>query len=247
VQLSPDYSSGYINRELMVLIIVPVLNEYENLLIFLKGIDALDSPDRYIKFIFVDGYSTDGSYELLQTINHDSIIIRSTPRGIYDAYNKGLDCAEDAKYIMFMGADDLVLPGLITLCESIDRGVIRHPLIVAQSQFSPGSEISTHRFDQFNLLGSNFCHQSILFRSDLFLKKRFDVRYRVMADWVMNLQLIKKYGRLIHYTPLLISRYFKGGYSGTSRDLRWEICHYALKIRYLGYRKCLKYLLVKGR
>ena len=65
-----------------------------------------------VEHLIIDGASTDGTRELLAGYPHLRVI--SEPdRGIYDAFNKGLDLAR-GEIIHFLNSDDLLVPGALT-------------------------------------------------------------------------------------------------------------------------------------
>ena len=62
-----------------------------------------------IELIVVDGQSNDGTAELLA--RYPSItVVRHPPRGVYDAFNKGLEAAT-GDIVCFLNGDDLLAPG----------------------------------------------------------------------------------------------------------------------------------------
>lgn len=66
-----------------------------------------------VEFIIIDGSSTDNTLEIIR--KHKSYIDfwKSEPdKGIYDAWNKGINVAK-GEWIMFLGADDELLPDSI--------------------------------------------------------------------------------------------------------------------------------------
>jgi glycosyltransferase involved in cell wall biosynthesis len=65
-----------------------------------------------IEHLIIDGASTDGTREMLAEWPHLRVV--SEPdRGIYDAFNKGLDLAR-GEIVHFLNSDDLLVPGALT-------------------------------------------------------------------------------------------------------------------------------------
>jgi len=65
------------------------------------------------EFIIVDGGSTDSTIDIIR--NNNSAIdnwISEPDKGIYDAWNKGVALAT-GNWIMFLGADDMLMPGAL--------------------------------------------------------------------------------------------------------------------------------------
>lgn len=65
-----------------------------------------------VEHLIIDGASTDGTRELLAEYPHLRVVSESD-RGIYDAFNKGLDLAR-GEIIHFLNSDDLLVPGALT-------------------------------------------------------------------------------------------------------------------------------------
>jgi len=67
------------------------------------------------EFIIIDGGSTDGTTDIIEA-NKDmiSFYLSEKDQGIYDAWNKGVKHTK-GDWIMFLGADDILLPNAICL------------------------------------------------------------------------------------------------------------------------------------
>jgi glycosyltransferase involved in cell wall biosynthesis len=67
-----------------------------------------------IELIVVDGYSTDNTIKIVKSSELADIIISEPDEGIYDAWNKGIS-ASSGLWIMFVGADDQLMPETLNL------------------------------------------------------------------------------------------------------------------------------------
>jgi glycosyltransferase involved in cell wall biosynthesis len=66
-----------------------------------------------IELIIIDGLSVDNTTQIIERYNEQiDCFISEKDSGIYDAWNKGLEYAS-GKWIQFIGADDILLPGSI--------------------------------------------------------------------------------------------------------------------------------------
>ena len=66
-----------------------------------------------VELIIIDGRSTDGTVDIIK--KYEKVVdywISEKDEGIYDAWNKGIEVA-NGKWIMFLGADDILLPNAI--------------------------------------------------------------------------------------------------------------------------------------
>jgi len=70
--------------------------------------------EKNIEFIIIDGNSNDKTLDIIR--KHEQYIdywLSEPDEGIYDAWNKGIKVA-NGEWVMFLGADDILLPGAIS-------------------------------------------------------------------------------------------------------------------------------------
>lgn len=92
-----------------------------------------------IEWIVVDGASTDGTLDL---IRDSGDVIRSwiseADKGIYDAWNKGLQLAQ-GEWVLFLGADDQLLPDAIeSMLKVADESPVTLDLITGKTGLYSG-------------------------------------------------------------------------------------------------------------
>lgn len=100
---------------------IPNLNKIEYLPACIESMLAQSCPDW--KCIFVDGYSTDGSWEYIQQFADDSrfLILRGKQEGMYVDWNECLKYV-DTEYFYFLTSDDTCYPDLVsTTTTALDR------------------------------------------------------------------------------------------------------------------------------
>lgn len=69
--------------------------------------------DRDFEWVVMDGGSTDGTVELLRSLDDLPLVWHSAPDfGIYDALNKGIELAR-GEYYLVVGADDVLEPAAV--------------------------------------------------------------------------------------------------------------------------------------
>ncbi len=95
----------------VVSVITSVYNGAEGIERTIRSILAQNYPG--VEYIVVDGGSGDGTVEILKRYN-DSIDywVSARDKGIYDAWNKGVQLAK-GEWIAFLGSGDVYLPGLL--------------------------------------------------------------------------------------------------------------------------------------
>jgi len=146
---------------------------------------------------------------------HSVRIVEQEPRGVYHAYNRGLDEVR-SPYVMVMGCDDRLLPGLDTAIDSIAGH--RRPHLVAACALAEGYGIVRPTRFRWGLIFRIWCQQGLLYRSDLLANRRFDCHYPVQADHKLNMELVSDRRTEIAYRDDVICHFSSGGLSGTHRD-----------------------------
>lgn len=143
------------------------------------------------ELIVIDGDSTDGTREWLDSQRHRLATVISEPdAGIYDAMNKGVAAAR-GQWVLFLGADDRLAHAsvLATTAHLLDQNAAA--VAVGEARFDDGR--------RYTFAGSaaairrNFVHhQAALYRRFLFHRHGgFDTTLRIQADYDYNLRLLQ--------------------------------------------------------
>jgi glycosyltransferase involved in cell wall biosynthesis len=152
---------------------------------------------------------------IVQKKLHDVRIVEQEPSGVYPAYNRGLDEVRTA-YVMVIGSDDLVLPGLDGVIEAIPANDWPH--LIAASALMQNLGISRPSRRRWGLIFRNWCQQGLLYRSDVFAEKRFDPKYKIQADHKFNMELVSDHSTQILYRPEVVAHFSSRGISQTESD-----------------------------
>lgn len=139
-----------------------------------------------IEYIIIDGGSTDGTVDIIK--KYESKIhywISEPDKGIYDAMNKGIDKAI-GEWINFMNAGDsfcdnnTVEQCVLSIKNNSNTDIIYGDTIAI---FKNGKFLSTPK--NINLLNKHtvFCHQSSFIKTSVASKYKFDVKYKILADY----------------------------------------------------------------
>jgi glycosyltransferase involved in cell wall biosynthesis len=121
-------------------------------------------------------------------------VLSEPDRGVYDAFNKGIDRATgDA--LIFLNSDDLLTPGTLALAQQIFQNAIGTQIISGGCEIfrrtDAGKEIKMHCYDdprqnQLNFRNVTLGYPNInarIFRRSVFDKLgRFDLAYAIASD-----------------------------------------------------------------
>lgn len=196
-------------------IIIPNYNSGNLLEVTLKSIFST-ACDYSLEVIVMDNLSTDQPEEILKAFPSKSINFCSeSDQGIYDAMNKGIRMAK-GNWLIFLGAgDELILESVNQLPLRSDRWM----MVYGDVYLVQTGKVYDGEFDFSKLTEKNISHQAIFYRSEVFQKLgHFDVRYKITADYVLNLALFLEMKHLICYHPLTVSRFLGLGISDRVRD-----------------------------
>lgn len=177
---SPTMASA---RPLLSIITV-VRNAVRDIEDTLRSVAALKNDA--IEYIVIDGGSTDGTQALIAAYADDIDYTHSrTDGGIYPAMNEGLEHAH-GHFVLNMNAGDRLLSVPTELLEAHTQDGT--DLICCRVETDGGF---THlplwdgRIKKFNTLP----HQGCFYRRALFAQYRYDIRYRIFADFDLNQRL----------------------------------------------------------
>jgi glycosyltransferase involved in cell wall biosynthesis len=193
--------------------------------------DAIDSvasqdyPD--IEHIVIDGGSTDGTLELLQSSNgRISRLVSEKDKGLYDAMNKGVGLCT-GEVIGFLNADDLYSSGhviskvahcfeepSIGACYGDLEYVARSDTSMVQRRWISGE------FHQ-GLFAEGWAppHPAFFVRRSVFNSTGgFNTKYRLAADNDLMMRILECRGCKSHYLPEVMVKMRMGG--ETNKSLR---------------------------
>lgn len=171
-----------------------------------------------VEWIVIDGMSTDGTIEFLNSHKKEiAYLISEKDTGIYNAMNKGVVVAK-GEYLVFLNAGDSltnvflnsdVLNILSHCCSDIVYGdYIQKNNDGSIVEIKQPSMLSVYFF-----IGNNLCHQSIFFKRSLFDTDLYDESYKVASDLAFLLKKIFTDNCTYEHIDVPICIYEKGGMS----------------------------------
>jgi glycosyltransferase involved in cell wall biosynthesis len=206
----------------MLSIVVPTFNSRRHLSRCLDSIRRQTYRD--FEVVLIDGASTDGTLELLRDYAREDARLKlfSEPdQGIYDAYNKGIERAS-GEWIHFLGSDDELhsdrtLEQISPYLNSHYDLVYGNVLMRGDASWAKSGAIFDGEYSLEKLGRQNISHQAVFYRRTLFDRHgRYDLRYKVLADWAFNLRVFRRSRK--KYVDLVIANFYAGGLSTQRRD-----------------------------
>lgn len=175
---------------------------------------VIDQTRSNVEFIIIDGGSSDGSLDIIKRYADKITYWISEPdKGIYDAMNKGI-AASKADWLFFLGSDDVfyndhVLSDIFG--DALDKDYDFLYGDVVGNDYK-GRYDGPFTFEK--ILIRNISHQAIFYKRSIFSKiGNFDLRYRLHADWDLNIRCFADREMRIKYTDTVIAKFGTGGVS----------------------------------
>jgi glycosyltransferase involved in cell wall biosynthesis len=231
------------NRSCLISIIIATNNAEKDIAACLKSIEPHISLT--LEVIVIDGGSQDETLSVLSGFSACKIKWISEPdQGIYDAFNKGVTMAS-GKWLYFLGSDDRLLSGFSELGSKLaNENTIYYgnskpfygdrppdPYGLLQGEFSP-----------YRLAKYCMNHQSILYPAKTFKNYRYKLKYKVLADYALNIRLWGDAGYKREFHPIEIVSYNMGGFSSVHEDLAFARDKSKLIRKGMGLKLFIRYL-----
>jgi glycosyltransferase involved in cell wall biosynthesis len=179
-----------------------------------------------VEWVFVDGFSSDGSIEFINQHNRkpDHLIIEND-HGIYDAMNKGIDIAT-GEYIWFINSGDTVysecdiveLKTILVKNGNID--LLYGDYILDNNGSSKLVSQNQAQIDFLWMFSKTLNHQSYLLRTEHLKKIKFNLDYNIIADWIQLFESFKCSNLNTVYYPHPLVTYDRNGFSFLNEEKR---------------------------
>lgn len=196
-------------------IITVVRNGEKDLENAIKSVISQSYP--HIEYIILDGLSTDRTPEIIRQYEHEIACWKSEADwGIFDAMNKGLDLAT-GDWVYFLGSDDVLASS--TIIEEVAAEFAEpNSIYYGNTYLKKSNRIYTGKVSKWNIPLRNISHQAIFYPKSIYIQKRYNLHYRLMADHVYNVELYGRFSERFVYMPKLISIYNDLGMSSLNID-----------------------------
>ena len=226
----------------LISIIIATFNAGNHLQDCLSSIAAQTAN---IEVIVIDGGSTDDTIAILKTFEHTlNLSWTSGPdAGIYDALNKGAQKAK-GKWVYFLGADDRLLAGFSEMAALLkdERTVYYGDSEPYYGNSGTTPLLLTGKFSPYRLAKHGMNHQAIIYPTAVFRKYNYDLRYKVYADYALNIQVWGDNTFKKVYHSITLARYDMTGFSASGNDVLFKQEKLQLIRRNMGWLLYLRML-----
>jgi glycosyltransferase involved in cell wall biosynthesis len=169
--------------------------------------------------IVLDNASTDDTLSYLKKYESDLTLLSEKDDGVYYAFNKGIELAT-GKYLYFIGAGDCLRPGILDRVKESLPPAETPAFVYGKCYFVKQKIDNGKKFESKLFIRDNLCQQGIFYHREVFkLIGKFDLQYKILADWMFNLKCFLHDGVTKKYIDCVIADYEEGGLSAEiSRD-----------------------------
>jgi glycosyltransferase involved in cell wall biosynthesis len=204
-----------------------VIPTFRSAVVLPAALDSLAAQQwRGFEVVLSDGASDDGTLEIARAWADRLPALRVDSRpdaGVYDAINRGVSLAR-GEWILVLGSDDrLHAPDTLARAAAALRASVAEVVYgdVRMMQDSADGVAAGDRYagpmPLVRLLRANICQQSMFYRRRLLERLGgFDQRYRIWADWALNLRAA--FEQPMQWIDLVVADYAATGLSATRSD-----------------------------
>lgn len=189
---------------------------------------VLDQTYNNIEYVIVDGLSTDGTVEIINSYKNLFIergfkikFISEADQGISDAFNKGIKIAS-GELIGIINSDDWYEPNAVeTIVKNTENGFDIY--CGSLKLYDTSLKYIKTRESRIGLLplGMYIMHPTVFVRKTIYANNLFDTNLKIAMDYDLLLKFRKK-GIKIKNTNKVISNMRLGGVSCNLEKMRYE-------------------------
>lgn len=179
-----------------------------------------------LEIIIIDGKSSDKTLEFIEKYNDklNCIIVSEKDGGIYNAMNKGISLAS-GDWLFFLGSDDLITQDFSKVIAFFgDSNTVYYSNVL----FINRNIIYDGKFNSLKLTKRNLPHQAIFYPKSVFSYYRFNEKYKLKADYDLNIRLFNDKKFKFEYLDFVITEYNDRGLSGSNNDQEFEEDKYSI-------------------
>ena len=190
-----------------------------------------------LEIIVIDGKSTDDTVSILKKNTAYIAFWKSDKdNGIYDAMNKALKHI-NGKWVYFLGADDELLPAFSDFAQTLAEPNVIYYANVWHNGVKRSCEVSAYYMAKVGIY-----HQAIIYPAAVFKKHKYNERYRIAADYALNMALYHDKAFHFIHKDFIIAKYNHTGVSATIIDEPFEKDKSSLIRKNFGFKIWLRFM-----
>lgn len=171
--------------------------------------------------LIIDNESTDSTPDIVRNLakQHPHIrLVSGKDKGIYDALNKGIGLSS-GEWVYILGSDDAFYDNHVLEDIFAGQETGRYDIIYGNVKWGKENRTYDGEFSKLKFMEKNICQQAIFYSSTLFSRfGKFEARYRLLADWVFNMQWFCREDVKQLYIDRIIAIYNPYGLSSQADD-----------------------------
>lgn len=189
-----------------------------------------------IKIIVIDGGSTDETINIIKANAQKFFYWKSEPdRGIYNAMNKAL-IQISTDWVYFLGADDELYPDFSAFAKEIIN-----PNFIYYANVKTRGVIRSGKLNEYQMAKHGIFHQAMIYPATVFENYQYNEKYKIYADYVLNMQLWKDKRYQFKYLDYIIAHFNYNGSSGNITDEAFNSDKSSLILKNFGLSIWLRY------
>lgn len=142
-------------------------------------------------------------------------VVPTAPKGVYAAYNTGIEAAR-GRYLLFFGVDDIALPPLAAVVSTIEQDEVD---VFAAPCYMEKQGLRQPTTNRFSLIHENWCQQGIFYARSFFASRKFDLRYPIQADHKLNIEIVSDPNTRLAVGFEPVAFFSSGGVSSRRHDI----------------------------
>ena len=223
-------------------IIIPTYNSSELIETCLYNIyNRLGNSNKY-EILVIDGASQDNTIAIVDKMakqQRNIMYVSEKDNGIYDAMNKAINLAK-GEFLYFLGADDEILFKMKDIENYlVDNNTIYYGNVI----FKESNKKYDGIFNTKKLIEKNICHQAIFYSKKILINNLYNIQYKLLADYELNIRLWKKF--IFKYIDISFAIYSNDGISTRIKDTKFKKEFIKIIYTHLGVRYVLLKILNK--
>nr|WP_279309219.1 glycosyltransferase family 2 protein [Psychroserpens sp. SPM9] len=215
-------------------IIVPSYNACEQLKSCILSIQ--NQSFKNVEVLIMDAQSTDGTLAFLETLQPPFYWTSEADNGIYDAMNKGIKKAK-GQWLYFIGADDQLADDEVltrvfenAIADAVELliGSIKYDFKANDARLvKQNNGVFVPKWSSKLWLKHTVHHQGLFYKHSLFKALQYDLNYKILSDYNLNLKLYNKQIQVKHLNTIVAIC----GTDGVSKTYTWKLYAEDLRLK----------------